>query len=122
MRLIDKAKEALENAYSPYSHIKVGAALLSKDKRIFTGSNIENSSYSLSICAERCAIFKAVSEGCREFEAIAIMSNLDDYVYPCGACLQVLAEFSNNITIIISNKIQYKEYNIRDLLPYTFKM
>lgn len=123
MSLVDKAKDALKNSYSPYSNIKVGAALLSKNKRIFTGCNIENASYSLTICAERSAVFKAVSEGCKEFEAIAIVSNLDKYIYPCGACLQVLSEFSNNMKVIVANnKGEFKEYAIKELIPYAFEL
>ncbi|MBE6859683.1 MAG: cytidine deaminase [Ruminococcus sp.] len=106
--LINKAVSASENSYSPYSGFRVGAALLAKNGTIYTGCNIENSSYSLTICAERTAFFKAISEDCTEFEAIAVVGSSDgDFsapCIPCGACLQVMTEFcSPDFTIILSD-------------------
>ena len=119
--LIQKAIEAREYSYSPYSHVKVGAALLTKEEKIFTGCNVENASYGLTICAERTAIFKAVSEGYREFKAIAIVLDDEQLGYPCGACRQVIREFSQDITIIMANtKGEYKISTIEELLPYSF--
>jgi len=91
--LISLAKKACSNAYAPYSKFNVGAALLTKNGKIFTGSNIENASYGATVCAERVAIFKAVSEGEREFESIAIYTNADKLSFPCGICRQVMIEF-----------------------------
>ena len=100
--LIDKAHEAMKNAYSPYSGFKVGAAILTKDGKIFTGCNVENASYGATICAERCAATKAVSEGSNEFTAIAIVSSSDKFTYPCGICRQFLSEFfEENGTLIL---------------------
>ena len=96
---MEKAKEASKNSYSPYSKFKVGAALKTKSGEIFTASNVENSSYGLSMCAERIAVFKAVSEGFREFDEIAIYCDSEILFSPCGACRQVLAEFSPHIKI-----------------------
>ena len=93
---------AKNNSYSPYSNFRVGAALLTKTGKIFTGCNIENSSYSLTICAERTAIFKAVSEGQRNFKAIAISSDMKEIIPPCGACRQVLMDLASDIDVILS--------------------
>lgn|GEM_PF-130628 len=101
--LINSAIKAKEKAYCPYSKFRVGAAILTSDK-IFTGSNIENSSYGLTICAERVAIFKAVSEGYKDFKEIAISSDTERFIYPCGACRQVLSEFVDDIKITLINK------------------
>ena len=99
--LVAKAKEVLEYSYSPYSHFAVGAALLSTDGQVFTGCNIENSSFGATNCAERTAIFKAVSEGIKDFKAIAIVCSGDQPAYPCGICRQVMSEFFNPDTRII---------------------
>ena len=121
-KLIDFAKKAAENAYAPYSKFKVGAALLTKDGKIFTGCNVENASYGLTMCAERVAIFKAVSEGYREFEAIAIYAE-GNMPYPCGACRQVIAEFvDKKFLFIISNGDKVETYTLGDLLPFTFSL
>lgn len=119
--LFAAAVKAAEKSYSKYSHFTVGAALLTKEGRLFTGCNIENASYSLTICAERTAVFKAVSDGYTAFEAIAIAgSGNNDFskpCYPCGACLQVLSEFcGDNFRIILSDK----EYRLADFLPNRF--
>ena len=91
--LAEKAIEAKEHAYVPYSHFRVGAALLTADGKIYTGCNIENAAYTPTNCAERTAFFKAVSEGERDFTGIAISGDADDYLYPCGVCRQVMSEF-----------------------------
>lgn len=113
-----EAITAQNKAYSPYSKFKVGAAILTKDGRIFTGCNIENVSYGMTICAERTAVFKAVSEGYRDFEAIAISASSDDPIYPCGACRQVLAEFNPKMEIFVNH--DEKTHRLFDLLPKSF--
>lgn len=121
--LIDMALKAMENAYAPYSGFKVGAALLCSDKKVYTGCNIENSSYGASNCAERTAIFKAVSEGEREFEKIAIVSSSGDFTFPCGICRQVLNEFMYDKTVVLfSEKDGIKEFKVKDLLPEAFRL
>jgi cytidine deaminase len=115
--LIDAAKSAMSNSYSPYSCFKVGAALLCNNGKIFTGCNIENVSYGLTICAERTAVFKAISEGYKEFDAIAIYSTSPKIAYPCGACRQVLIEFSQDMKIILSEEISCE---LLDLIPHPF--
>lgn len=119
--LIRKALKAREKAYAPYSGFKVGAALLSKSGNIYTGCNIESVSFTPTICAERTAISKAVSEGDREIEAIAIVGNPQGYTYPCGVCRQVIREFGKDATLIIAkNENEYKVYKLEDLLPHSF--
>ena len=102
-RLMDEAKGVLHNAYSPYSGIKVGAALLTSSGNIYTGVNVENAFFGATICAERVALAKAVTEGESNFEAIAIASNTEEIV-PCGICRQVLAEFNEDIKLILQAK------------------
>ena len=120
--LVILAKEAMENAYAPYSHFKVGAALLVKDGRVFQGCNIENASYGATNCAERTAIFKAVSEGVREFEAIAIVASSGDYASPCGICRQVLFEFLPEGKVILdSDEKGMVTFTVRELLPLGFR-
>jgi len=119
--LLETAVKSAEYAYAPYSGFKVGAALLTADGEIFTGCNIENASYSLTNCAERTAIFKAVSAGYQNFKAIAIVGGRDgDYskdCIPCGACLQVMGEFcAEDFEIILHGNT----YVLKDLLPKTF--
>ena len=120
------AKEAIaakENAYVPYSHFRVGAALLTKSGKIYRGCNIENAAYTPTNCAERTAFFKAVSEGELEFTAIAITGDADDYVYPCGVCRQVMAEFCRpeDFTVIIANTAgEYYVRTLGELLPDGF--
>jgi cytidine deaminase len=116
--LIRKAKSALENSYSPYSHFRVGAAIRTDDGTVFTGTNIENVSFSLAICAERVAIFTAISKGHRSFTDLAIASSSKEPTYPCGACRQVLYEFSPQLRIHLENN--QKVFHLTDLLPYTF--
>ena len=120
--LIQKAKEAKEQAYAPYSGFHVGAALRCKDGTIFTGCNIENSAYGPTNCAERTAIFKAVSEGFREFEAIAIISDSKQPTAPCGVCRQVMAEFFEPdlpVTLVSKDKSTVV-MTVKELLPYSF--
>lgn len=115
------AVEMRKRSYIPYSHYAVGAALLTKDGRIFTGCNIENAAYPVTICAERTAIFKAVSEGERDFEAIAIATE-DGLGYPCGSCRQVMAEFSLDMAVMLADREGRitVESTVKDLLPGAF--
>ncbi|MBO5517568.1 MAG: cytidine deaminase [Firmicutes bacterium] len=116
------AVKASENAYVPFSNFHVGAALLAKDGQIFTGCNIENSSYGATICAERTAMVKAVSEGVREFEAIAIAGN-GGTSWPCGICRQFMFEFSENMRVISGeNEDELKSYRLNELLLEGFKL
>lgn len=125
--LIRKALEQLKNSYAPYSHFHVGAALLGNDGRIYTGCNVENSSYGATNCAERTAFFKAVSEGCREFKAIAIAGGAEgqvsEYISPCGICRQVMVEFCDreNFQVILARSEEdYVEYSLAELVPHAF--
>ncbi len=118
--LIEKAREAREKAYAPYSHFAVGAALLTASGTVYTGTNIENSSFGLTCCAERVAVFKAVSAGEQEFEKIAIVGSKEGEALPCGACLQVLAEFAPEVMIITFDGKETHTYALRDLLPKGF--
>lgn len=120
--LINYAIQASERAYAPYSNFKVGAALLTKDDQLFLGSNIENSSYSLTCCAERVAIFKAISEGKTRFKKLAVVANTDRPVSPCGACRQVMSEFfGDDVRIYLANMQEdFKEVKISQLLPGAF--
>ena len=120
LQLFEKAKIASENAYSPYSGFKVGAAIQTKLGNIFTGSNIENSSFGATICAERTAIFKAVSENELAFKAIAIYVQSDKIFPPCGICRQVMAEFSNNLVVIYGNDNDVRISSLKELMPEIF--
>lgn len=129
LELIKLAIEAKKNAYVPYSHFKVGAALLTKTGEVFKGANVECSSYGMTICAERCALAKAVSEGYKEFTKIALVGGLEDeliYTTPCGACRQFLADFNQDMCVIMgylkNGEIEYKEMKLQELLPETFKL
>lgn len=118
-QLIDLALQAREHAYAPYSRFKVGAALLAASGRIYTGCNIENVAFSPSVCAERTAIFKAVSEGERAFVAIAIVTQ--NGIPPCGVCRQVMMEFAPNITLVIANlEGGYYVTTLGELFPNAF--
>lgn len=119
--LLQRAREARSHAYVPYSNFAVGAALLAADGRIFTGCNVENASYGLTCCAERTAIFKAVSEGVRKFQAIAVVADTPGPVSPCGACRQVLAEFGPEMRVILGNLAGAMHVTTpRELLPGSF--
>ena len=116
--LLQLAREAMKNSYSPYSHYPVGAALLCNDGRIYTGCNIENASFGLTNCAERTAVFKAVSEGERSFKAIAIAART--VAWPCGACRQVLNEFAPDIRVLVTWDNKIAEKPLKELLPEGF--
>ena len=125
--LIKSALAARENSHSPYSEFRVGAALLCADGKVYTGCNIENASYSATVCAERTAIFKAVSEGCRDFSVIAIVGGNSDKMtmaYPCGVCRQVISEFcKKDFRIIVAeSEEKYEEYTLGELLPKSFEL
>jgi cytidine deaminase len=119
--LVVAAIGAKELAYAPYSKFRVGAAILAKDGRILTGCNIESSSYGLTICAERTAIFKAYSEGIHEFTAIAVVSDDPEFTPPCGACRQVLIDLAGDIDFVMANaKNKLKVLRLKSLLPLAF--
>jgi len=120
--LIQKAIEAKSKALPTYSNFHVGAALLTKDGKIYQGANIESSSYSLTICAERTAVFTAIVEGERKFKAIAVAGDTEEYLSPCGACRQVLADLCGlDIDVILVNKEgKSKTLKLKELLPYSF--
>jgi cytidine deaminase len=119
--LAEAAQKAKLNAYAPFSKFSVGAALLTADGQIFTGCNIENSSYGLTICAERVAIFKAISHGASKFKAIAIVSDDPGFTLPCGACRQVLSDLTGNIDFVMMNaKKRFKIIKLSLLLPFAF--
>lgn len=121
--LINHAKKAMQNAYVPYSHFKVGAALLDKNSTVFLGCNIENASYGATCCAERTAVFKAISEGVTTFEKIAIVSDSKKLTPPCGICRQVLLEFMPEGAVILENeKGEIKTYTVKELLPVGFTL
>jgi cytidine deaminase len=118
-KLISLAAEARKKAHAPYSNLAVGAALVAKSGRVYTGCNVENASYGLSVCAERVAVFKAISEGEREFEAIAVVS--ENGITPCGACRQVLIEFGDDIQVIVADTTGHRRiFALTDLLPEGF--
>lgn len=119
--LAQEAVNAKQNALPSYSNFHVGAALLTSDNQIIRGSNVECSSYSLTICAERTAIFKAVTEGIRDFKAIAIASDFEGFISPCGACRQIIFELCGNIDVILTDsQMNLKIYKAGDLLPFAF--
>ena len=119
--LCQKAIEMLDRAYVPYSHFPVGAALECSDGTVFTGCNVENAAYGPTICAERTAIVKAVSEGHRDFVRIAIAGKSEDFCVPCGTCRQVMKEFAPDLAVICLNgKGESKKFTLKELLPYGF--
>ena len=120
--LIKAAKEASARSYSPYSKYKVGAALLTKNGKIYTGTNIENASFPAGMCAERVALFDAIKNGDTQFEALAIYAEGVNFPFPCGICRQVISEFTRDIKIIIArNEDDYLVKNISELLPDNFE-
>jgi len=126
-QLIDLAIKAMDNAYTPYSHFKVGAALLTQSGKVYTGCNIENSSFSPTVCAERTAFFKAISEGEKAFKTIAVVGGdkgeISDYCTPCGVCRQVMSEFCPpDFEILLYNGKTIKKIPLAELLPYSFKL
>ena len=122
LSLLDDAKKAAQAAYVPYSGYMVGAALLGVSGKVYLGCNVENSSYSLTVCAERTAVFKAVSEGERDYLAIAVWVESDKPFPPCGACRQVLHEFNPGLSVIYGNKHGYVITDMAALLPGAFKL
>jgi cytidine deaminase len=126
--LMSLAVQAREKSYSPYSGFKVGAALLCKNGKIYTGCNIENSSFTPTVCAERVAIFKAVSEGVTDFVSIAIVGGREEIgeeiCYPCGVCRQVMTEFcdADTFKIILPHKDGIDELSLKELIPHGFKL
>ncbi len=119
--LVRKAQLAKKFSYSPYSKFRVGAALLTASGKIFTGCNIENSSFSLTVCAERTALFKAISEGQKKFTAIAIVSDAENYIPPCGACRQVMLELAPSMDVILTNSTgKIIVTKVKELIPYPF--
>ncbi len=121
--LIEKAKEVRKNAYAPYSQFKVGAAILTKSGKVYVGANVENSSYGLTLCAERVALYAAITQGERDFVKLAVVSGREDPAVPCGACCQVLCEFSPKLEIICANlEGDVKKSKLDELLPSSFRM
>ncbi len=122
--LIEKAKIAQRNAYAPYSNFHVGSALLCKGGEIFTGCNVENRSFTPTVCAERSAIFSAIASGTRNFEKIAVVGEAIDFTYPCGVCLQVISEFvEDDFPVILQNNNgEIREFALKELLPLTFRL
>ena len=124
-QLMDNAKEASKHSYSPFSRFAVGAAVLASSGKIYQGCNVENSSFGLTICAERCAIFKAISEGESEISAIAIYSPNTDSCYPCGACRQVMYEFQSDdyeIDVVTENSDMLEIKKLSYFLPNGFRI
>ncbi len=119
--LLDAARRARENAFAPFSKFKVGAAVRAKSGKIYSGCNVENASYGLTICAERVAIFKALSEGERDFDAVAVITGADKLTPPCGACRQIIWEFCGDAEVILGNLNGKTEvYRMASLLPHPF--
>jgi cytidine deaminase len=121
MNLTDSALAARSHAHAPYSHFQVGAALESDDGRVFTGCNVENATYGLSVCAERVAVFKAISEGARKFQRIAVAADTDILTPPCGSCRQILWEFCGDVEITLTNLHSKTEtLRLSELFPRPF--
>ena len=121
MNLVQASIAARNNAHAPYSHFQVGAALESTDGRVFTGCNVENATYGLSLCAERVAVFKAISEGARKFQRIAVAADTDVLTPPCGACRQILWEFCGDAEVVLANlRGKVERYRMSALLPKPF--
>ena len=121
--LIRRALEARRRAYARYSGFAVGAALLTRGGKVYLGANVENASWGLSICAERVALFSAVAAGEREFAKLAVVADTPEPPLPCGACRQVMREFSDDLTIVCANlRGERRRTNIRDLLPHPFRL
>lgn len=121
--LVKMALEEKKKAYAPYSKFRVGASILTENGKIYTGANVENASFGATICAERTAIAKAVSEGELKIKTVAVAGDSEELTFPCGICLQVILEFSRRNTLILcsDNKGNFKEYELRELMPYYFK-
>ncbi|MCP5047408.1 MAG: cytidine deaminase [bacterium] len=123
-QLVEAAQQAKQNAYAPYSNFPVGAALITESGEIYSGCNVENASYGLTNCAERTAIFKMAADGKKIIKAILVIGDTDDFLPPCGACRQVMAEFSQkNTKVYLCNKHgQWKETSMAELLPFSFSL
>jgi cytidine deaminase len=121
-QLVAAAKKAANEAYAPYSGFAVGAALLTADGLVYTGANVENASYGLTLCAERAALVKAVTEGQRDFTKLVVYAASEKLPYPCGACLQALAEFAPALEIVVANDAGSDTMNLADLLPRPFRL
>lgn len=128
LELVKLAIEAKKNAYVPFSNFKVGAVLLTKTGEVFKGANVECSSYGMTVCAERCALVKAVSEGYKEFSKIALVGGMNDeliYTTPCGACRQFLSDFNLNLEVLMgyeeNGELKIKSMLLKELLPETFE-
>ncbi|MDZ7780156.1 MAG: cytidine deaminase [Gemmatimonadota bacterium] len=119
-RLLEEARSAMVSAYAPYSGFRVGAALVASDDTVWTGCNVENASYGLTMCAERVAVFGAVSAGRRAFRALTLVTEADEAVPPCGACLQVLSEFSPELTVLSVGLGTRRTWILSELLPERF--
>lgn len=126
MNLIEIAKEARNFSYSPYSNFKVGAALLTKSGKVYKGCNVENGAYTPSCCAERTAFVKAISEGEKEFDSIAVVGgkdNMDEFCLPCGVCRQFISEFCDqDFKIYVTDNKEVKCYTLEQLLPHSFRL
>lgn len=122
--LVEQAIKAKEKAYAPYSNFKVGAVVVTDDNKLYTGCNIENVSYGATNCAERTAIYKAVSEGHYKIKALAVVGDESDFTYPCGICRQVIQEFATEDfqIVIIKNKEEYMVKTLEDIFPLAFKI
>jgi cytidine deaminase len=119
--LLSAALAVRENAFAPYSKFRVGAALEDTEGRIHTGCNVENATYGLTVCAERVAVFKAISEGVRRFRRIAVAADTDDLTPPCGACRQILWEFCGDVEIVLVNpRGKTETYQLKELFPKPF--
>jgi cytidine deaminase len=119
--LIASARAAREHAHAPYSNFRVGAAVRAKSGRIFSGCNVENATYGLTLCAERVAVFKAISEGERGFDAVAVVADTDSLTPPCGSCRQILWEFCGDAEVVLANlKDKVERYRLSALLPKPF--
>ncbi len=120
--LIKRAKTARLKAYAPYSKFKVGAALLTKSGKVYTGANVENSTYGLTVCAERVAVFKAVYSGDKDFVKIVVAADKNPPITPCGACRQVLSEFAQDLEVVCANlQGKVRRYRLKELLPDAFE-
>lgn len=121
LELVQKALDMRAYSYAPYSHFRVGAALESQDGQVFTGCNVENAAYGSTICAERTALVKAVTEGVTHFRRIAIAGDSEDYCWPCGACRQMLREFGTELEVLVANRNgAYQRLRLDELLPHSF--
>jgi len=121
-KLLEAAKEVKEKAYAPYSHFRVGAALLTETGKLYSGCNVENTSYGLTICAERNAISRMVADGEHHIAKVLVIGDTEEFLPPCGACRQVIAEFSKKETVVyMCNKYsEYKKITVGELIPYLF--